>query len=169
VARQALQALKSQQPTNDKSGGDPEVWFPLGMEYRTVQPYKMIRTSQFLFQTPNQRKKFDEAIKKFAKGCGCGLELLSLRRRHNDRQKGSIVAIARAINAFSRAGGENITKQFNLTRSFSELEFVQATFFQRIEQQKMHLKNNLYSDIDARRMDLNSLLTGWLVSMADLA
>ncbi|HYV34809.1 MAG TPA: hypothetical protein VE988_03835, partial [Gemmataceae bacterium] len=168
VARQALRTLEKQQPTNEDSPDDCEVWFPLGLDYRKVQAYKIIKRSQFLFRTPIQRMKFIRAINKFAKKCGCGPEVLSMRRSHSGRRSGSIMDIAQAIHEYIRNGGDNITKALNLTRSFDELEHVQATFFQEVQSRKEQLKADLYRNIDARQLDTDATLTGWFVTKTDM-
>ena len=61
MARQALKTFENKRQANNESCDDCRVLFPLGFGYRKIQPYKIIKCSQFLFCTPNQRVKFGAA------------------------------------------------------------------------------------------------------------
>lgn len=138
------------------------------MERTVVQTYKVIKTSGFLFRTPTQREKFAKAMHKFADSTGCGLEVLSLRRGSKNRQKGSVVDIAKAIHQLIREGEENPVKALNLNRSFTELEVVKQNHFQAVQALKAHASKALIAQIDSRNLDDPATLTGLFVRESDI-
>ncbi len=66
---------------------------PLGMARPTLQTYKILKLSQFLFQTANQKKRIKVEWDSFQAGTQSGLELLATRSSF----KGSLQATASAI------------------------------------------------------------------------
>jgi hypothetical protein len=168
VARKALAYLSAKERRKGKKGEAIKVWLPLGLEEWRVKPYKVFKPSQYLFRDPRQRNKFIRSMDKFAKSCGCGLEALSLRRIHGGRRQGSLVDLAEALYAYIQSGGDNPTKEFNLTRCFKNLKRIKRTFFWAICQLKKRLAQRLYRQIDARKLKRNARLTGWLVDEHDL-
>ena len=152
-----------------QGGGSDQGVVPVGDGCRTVQSYKVINTSQFLFRTPEQRGLFERALEKFGDSCGCGLEAVSLRRGYAGRRRGSLANVAQEVYDYIQAGGVNPTKEFNLTRDFKELEHVRDTHLSEMTERKEQLKIQLYETIDARNLDARAALTGWFVGRADVA
>jgi hypothetical protein len=152
-----VEAGRSVQEHND----DPtDIWFPLGLEQRKVQAYKVIKPSSFLCRTPDQRTKIVRAMQKFTDQHACGLEVLSLRRGHGGRRKGSIQDIAEALYEFNRSGKDNLTQVLNLTRSFKDLDAVQDTHYKVMLERRQAAEVELFEAISIEALDDNTLRTG---------
>ena len=107
VGRRALEELEAPRSEAEREDDPVSIYFPLGLEWRRILAYKVIKPSAFLFRTPQQRAKFVKAMQKFADSTGCGLEVLSLRRGSEGRRKGSIVGCRRGdLPAHPRGRGE---------------------------------------------------------------
>jgi hypothetical protein len=168
VGRIALETLEASRSQAERESDPLHIYYPLGLESRRVLPYKVIKPSAFLFRTPQQQEKYLKAMQRFTESCGCGLEVLSLRRGGSGRRKGSIVDIAEAIYRLIREGEENLTKALNLTRSFAELENVRQTHFQEIQRRKTEASEELIRRIDVRTMDESATITGLFVNRSDI-
>jgi hypothetical protein len=158
VARKALKALPI--PT--------AVYYPLGLEQRRVQVYKVLKGSGFLFRTPRQQAAFVRAMAKFAEVTSCGLEALALRRSGEGRRKGSLADIAATLYRLIREGVQNPTKALNLTRLCGELEQVQEQHHLDYLARKIAAERELHRKIDARRLDEATILTGLFVCLEDI-
>jgi hypothetical protein len=163
VTQQARKVLRNNRASKGCSASHAQIMFPLGFDQRRVQAYKIIKKSAFLYRTPDQYAKFVKAMQKFSDSCGCGLEVLALRRSHGDRDKGSIQDIATIIYDYIRSGGDNLTKELNLTRAFEELERIREQHFDAMQERKRELRDKLYHAIDARQLEDEATLTGLLV------
>jgi hypothetical protein len=99
AARTALTDIRLQRAMRwlDEDEAPVVVYFPLGLERRRVQAYKVIKPSAFLFKRPQQREAFVRMMDKFAEQTSCGLELLALRRSSDERQHGSVADVAEAL------------------------------------------------------------------------
>jgi hypothetical protein len=153
----------------EDAGQEPpaEVYFPLGLEAREVQAYRVIKPSAFLFRNPEERERALRAMKKFEEKYGCGLEVLALRRGYGGRRQGSLVDIAEAVYALIRAGGGDLTRGLNLTRLFQELNQVQA-HQRRLHTRKEKGREALHHAIDTRHLPEAGQLPGWYVAAADI-
>jgi hypothetical protein len=159
VAHKALAvqvADRAAEPTNPS----PLVYFPLGLAEQRVQTYKVIKLSQFVFRDPVQRKHYKRAMDKFVAKYGCGLELLTLRRKHGDRHQGSLEDLATALYQDIRSGGQNPTKAFNLSRTFRQLEQHRRMYMATLRNRRERLRTALYESINAHRLHPNARLTG---------
>jgi hypothetical protein len=167
-ARKALAALQAPLTQEERDSDPVVIYYPLGLELRQVQAYKAIKLSAFLFRTPQQHEKFDKAVKKFEKSCGCGLEVLSRRRGCEGRSQGSLNNMAALVYQLIRSREENPTKALNLTRRFRELDAIRRTHLQEILRRKAHATEELIQALDARRMPDAVTLTGLFLVHRDL-
>jgi hypothetical protein len=149
------------------AAGLPEVYYPLGLEFRQVKSYKAIKPSGFVFQTPEQRRTIEKQIAKFNKRTGCGLELLALRKSYGARQHGSLVAIAGKIESLIRSGETDLTKCLNLNRLSRSLTVVARQRVRKARRLKSQAQADLHRQIDCRSLDAPALLTGYKVTNAD--
>jgi hypothetical protein len=149
------------------AAGLPEVYYPLGLEFRQVKSYRAIKPSGFVFQTPEQRRTIEKQIAKFNKRTGCGLELLALRKSYGARQHGSLVAIARQIESLIRSGKTDLTKCLNLNRLSRGLIAVGRHRLRQQHRMKARAEADLHRQIDCRTFDAPALLTGYMVTNAD--
>ncbi len=147
--------------------GIPEVYFPLGLEHGKVLSYRILKPSAFVFETPEQRAAILKQWQRFEARTGAGLELLALRRAYRDRKRGSLVDLAEAIYQLIRSGKTNLTKTLNLNR-IGRLEQLASPRKTMIENRKKQAEDNLVARIDVRNIDLAAVVTGYLVSRADL-
>jgi hypothetical protein len=166
--RMALKYLEGERSPEEREQYLVRIYLPLGLDRRKFQAYKVIKQSAFLFRTPAQREKIGKAMQKFADAHACGLEVLALRRGHGGRRKGSITDLAEAIYAYIRAGGDNLTKELNLTRRFKELDQVQAGHYQVLQDRRQAARVRLYRTVDDRSLDKDALLTGLYVQALDI-
>jgi hypothetical protein len=167
-ARKALDALEAPRSKAEREDDPVMVYYPLGLEQRRVQAYKVIKRSAFLFRNPQQEEAFSRAMKKFADACGCGLEALALRRAGGGRRQGSLADVAEAVYRLIRAGELNPTRALNLTRSYIELERVRRTQYQELLNRKAGANERLVRAIDGRTMDDPATLTGLYVQRSDI-
>jgi hypothetical protein len=128
------------------------VLFPLGLEARKALAYKVVKPSAFLFCTPGQREKIRNAMQKFGDERGCGLELLALRRAQGGRRSGSITEVAQRLYDYLRAGGDNLVKDFNLTRPSRKLDDLGQAHAQSLQVTKQLNHEALLDTIDIRRL-----------------
>lgn len=168
VARRALEKLEAPRSEVERQENPVSIYYPLGLEWRRILAYKVIKPSAFLFRTPQQRAKFVKAMQKFTDSTGCGLEVLSLRRGSEGRRKGSVADVAEAIYRLIREGEENPTKALNLTRSFKELDAVRQTHYQEIQRRKAEVDEALVRMIDSRTMEEPATRTGLFVNQSDM-
>lgn len=152
VARRALQA------------GCPSVYFPLGLDRRWVQTYKVIKRSAFLFRTPKQFAAWDKVLQKFGTDTGCGLEVLSLRETSADRRKGSLADVAAKVYRMIRDGMPNPRKPLNLDRLPPEVRPLAVE----VRTRKEAATDELIRTIDERGMDEATKLTGLFVTTGDI-
>jgi hypothetical protein len=138
---------------------DDAVRLPMGLEARSVRTYSPIKSSAFVFQTPEQHAACIKHMQRFRARHGCGLEILALRRDYGDRRCGSLQDIVQAIYDLIRTGGgKNLTKEMNLQKLGSAAPGV-------VQQRKYDVearKNEADSDL-ARLMaidDINASLPG---------
>ena len=143
------------------------VWYPLGLELRRPQAYKVLKPSAFLFRTPAQQAKFVKAMAKFADRCGCGLEVLALRRGTQQRPQGSIRAVAEAVYRLIREGEANPTRALNLTRDFRNLKRIRQAHMAKLQRQKAVAERELFLRIDCRNLQEPPCLTGLFVGQKE--
>jgi hypothetical protein len=168
VGRLALRHLEGQRSPEELAQDRQMIYFPLGLDQRKLQAYKVIKPSAFLCRTPEQRANVVRAMQKFADNHACGLEVLSLRRCRGGRRKGSLVDVAEALYQFIRGGGDNLTRALNLTRSFRELAAVRSGHTQSLLERQQAARERLYDAIDRRRLDEDTtMLTGLYVQTLD--
>ena len=98
---------------------------------------------------------------------GAGLEVLALRRGYRGRRRGSLEDLAEAVYHLIRSGEANLTKMLNLHR-VGQLEEFARPRKELIEQRKQAAEADLMRRIDVRNIDPATLVTGYVVSLADL-
>jgi hypothetical protein len=149
-------------------GGVPEVYFPLGLEYRRLLNYKAIKASAFIFRTPEQRAAVVKQIQKFEEKHGAGLEVLALRRSYGDRREGSLADLAKALYRLILSDGNNVTKVFNLGKLPYDFKAKAGARVRQIEQQRQKAEKKLVDAIDTRKMAPEALVAAYVVSEQDL-
>jgi hypothetical protein len=167
VARKAAKGLT----TARYLVGEPTpatVYYPLGLEQRRIQAYKVIKPSAFLFRTPQQQVAFLNAMTKLTEATSCGLELLALRRDSKGRRRGSIADIAAMIYRLIRTGQMNPTKAMNLTRPFKKLEQLKEGHHHEVLARKNTALVELCLTLDESTMDKDTTLTGLFVDQRDI-
>jgi hypothetical protein len=137
-------ALKARQALEE---GKVAVYLPLGMPYTRVLNYRAIKPASFIFQSPEQRAAILRQVQKFEERTGCGLEVLTLRRSYQGRRQGSIRGLAEDLYELIQSGGRDVTKRFNLTRSFDALEQNSEARLQTIRIAKDEARTELFEQI----------------------
>jgi hypothetical protein len=146
--------------------GVPEVYLPISLEMQSVRCFKAIKPSAFVFQTPDQWKVISRQIEKFQQATGCGLELIALRRDKGKSRRHSLQYTAETLYDYIRAGGRDLTKQFNLRAK--RLSKAQRTFVKQRAERLRYLKRtadqDLFRRIDVRNPSEQELLTGIVIN-----
>lgn len=166
--RKALEVLEAGRSPEEAKERPVLVYYPLGLELPRVQAYKVIKPSGFLFKTPHQRGQFLKALDKFSDGCGCGLEVLALRRSGGGRERGSIVGVAEVLYKLIRASETNPTRALNLTRTFAGLERVRRTHHRRLRRLKDRVKAERIRSINEAILTDEECLTGMFMQKIDV-
>jgi len=91
-----------------------QVLFPLGIEHSTAKTFAAIQPSAFVFRTHKQLKTVSRQIEKLKSRVRGSLDVISLRRGHKDRLKGSLSAVLERLFTLIRAGARDLTKALNL-------------------------------------------------------
>ena len=130
-----------------------------------MQAYRVIKSSACL-SDPDQHTKICKRMDKFLAACGCGLEVVALRKTRKGRRRGSLEDLAKFLYRYIRSGGDNLTKSLNLTRPFPDLDRVKSGHASELWRRKAAAKSALHSQIDARRLDEHGRLTGLIVRTA---
>jgi hypothetical protein len=148
--------------------GMPQVLFPLGLEVRRVQNYRVLKPSAFIFETPEQRAALLKQWQRFEERTACGLEVLALRRAYRGRRQGSLTDLAEEIYRLVRGGGTNLTAALNLRKRGRALDELAAARAADIARRKAAAEADLFAAIDVRGLDPATLPTAWLVTADDV-
>jgi hypothetical protein len=127
--------------------GAEAVYLPLGMSFARTLNYRAIRPSAFVFQSPKQRAAILKQFQKFEEKTGCGLEVLTLRRSYGGRRQGALVDLAEQLYRLIQAGDRDVTKKFNLTRSFEALEQISGERLGEIQMLRDYAAAELFQQI----------------------
>src|SRR5262249_12883590 len=93
-------------------------------ESSKICAYRTIKTSAFVFQTPEQYRLIDGQFDKFYQHNGCGLEVLAFRRAYQDRRQGSLQDVIERLFDYIQTGGKDVTKELHLNRPSPFLESI---------------------------------------------
>jgi hypothetical protein len=146
------------------------VLYPLGLERRRVQSYKVIKPFAFPCRTPRQRTALDRALERLADQTGCGPELLALRRSSPERRQGSITAIVRDIYTKIRSGELNFSKALNLSHVHitPKLKQTAQDHQLQVQERKAEALDAVIAAIDEARMPEAVTRTGLFVRLEDI-
>lgn len=157
AARTALRRLAA-------PGERPRVYYPLGLARRTVHTYKVLKSSGFLFRTPEQRRAWVRALGKFSDATGCGLEAIALRDSSGARRRGSLADVAGWVYRLIRKGAKNPAKSLNLNRVPTGVH----RLVDEVKARKDTATADLIAVIDERSLDDAAKLTGLFVGPDDI-
>ncbi|WP_020476586.1 hypothetical protein [Zavarzinella formosa] len=161
VARQALRVLPG---AGEKP---PRVLVPLSNERITLNAYKMIKPSMYVFRTPAQSRRVRRVMKRFGNEFHAGLELLGLRRPVGSDRPRLLSSILEELADFIRSGRSDLSRKFNLGRGNKEFDMIKQTHVAEITRQKEKLKSELFQKIDASASP-DWRTTGLIVTGAEL-
>jgi hypothetical protein len=148
--------------------GVEQVHFPLGLPDTKIRNYRAIRPAAWIFKTPKQRKTILKQVEKFENKHECGLEVLALRRSYDERREGSLRGLAEELYDYVQSGRCDITKQFNLTRTFDGLERVAHPRRQELERRRIQAKERLRELLDSTQAAPGRFPTSLVVTREDL-
>lgn len=143
--------------------GAETVFLPLGMPFPKFMNYRVIKFTEFVYQSPEQRTTIIKQIKKFEGKHGCGIELLALRRSYGNLKRGSLRALTEEIYRFIQSGERDITKKFNLNRLNVDLKEESRQRNEFNDAQKYHTETTRESLFYIRPEDVCTLPTGILM------
>ena len=101
-----------------RRGARGRVVVPLGFERISVNRYKPIRLSAFLFDNEANWRLISRQVKNFEKKHHLGLEALVFRRSYGPRLQGSIHYLLKQMAEQIRSGSRDLPKKFHLSRGY---------------------------------------------------
>ena len=143
--------------------GAGRVIVPLGMARPRVQSYRVIKPSQFVFQTARQRRRIEAEWAKFVEETACGLELLALRKQYG----GSLSAVACAVHGLIRSGGDRL-RPLNTHRVTRGALARGPEHAERVRVRREELDRQFLASLVAARAPAAALATGLSLDRLDL-
>jgi hypothetical protein len=143
--------------------GAGRVIVPLGMARPRVQSYRVIKPSQFVFQTARQRRRIEAEWAKFVEETACGLELLALRKQYG----GSLSAVACAVHELIRSGGDRL-RPLNTHRVTRGALARGPEHAERVRVRREELDRQFLASLVAARAPAAALATGLSLDRLDL-
>jgi len=111
-----------------------------------------------------------KATENLQRQLGIGLDLLLLRHRLRDPEKGSLVAVSESIYAFIQTGSVTFTRKFNLRGDDrrGDQEAILSERMQSLKQLRHEALEEILEQIDIGQLTEDARLTGIRVNEASL-